>query len=110
MQTIVIVLNPGKLKNPDMDLCYCVPERLEEALKGAVQDNGYDFIDTEPGRPGPLMGVWLRTACAAREWPRIVQVFQEELFLDNNLSDSAEIFISEEDTAGLEDCTRIFPA
>ncbi len=30
MQTIIVLLNPGKLKNPDMDLCYCVPDRIEE--------------------------------------------------------------------------------
>lgn len=29
MQTIVVLLNPGDLENPDMDLCYCVPDRIE---------------------------------------------------------------------------------
>lgn len=30
MQTIIIVLNPGKLENPDIDLRYCIPDRIEE--------------------------------------------------------------------------------
>lgn len=34
MQTIVVILNPGKLENPDMDLCYCVPDRIEEVSEG----------------------------------------------------------------------------
>ena len=29
MQTIIVLLNPGKLQNPDMDLRYCVPDRIE---------------------------------------------------------------------------------
>ena len=30
MQTIIIVLSPAKLKNPDLDLRYCIPDRIEE--------------------------------------------------------------------------------
>ena len=58
MQTIIVLLNPGKLNNPDLDLCYCVPDRIEEVSHGEIQDNGYDFIDAEDGAPGPLMGIW----------------------------------------------------
>ena len=51
MQTIIVLLNPGKLKNPNMDVCCCVPDRIEEASESLIQDNGYNFIDTETGRP-----------------------------------------------------------
>lgn len=30
MQTIIIVLNPTKLENPDLDLRYFIPDRIEE--------------------------------------------------------------------------------
>lgn len=30
MQTIIVLLDPGKLENADMDLSYCVPDRIEE--------------------------------------------------------------------------------
>ena len=32
MQTIIVLLNPGKLENPDMDLRYAVPDRIEKYL------------------------------------------------------------------------------
>lgn len=45
MQTIIIVLNPGKLTNPDLDLRYLIPDRISEITEGAIRDNGYDYID-----------------------------------------------------------------
>ena len=109
MQTIIIVLNPGKLENPDMDLCYCIPERIEEVSGGAIQDNGYDYLDTEKGQPGPLMGIWLKTESAEGNLPIIIKLFQDEKFKGNDLSMSAEIYISENDTDELENCTLVFP-
>ena len=109
MQTIIIVLNPGKLENPDMDLCYCIPERIEEVSGGAIQDNGYDYLDTEKGQPGPLMGIWLKTESAEENLPIIIKLFQEEKFKGNDLSMSVEIYISENDTEEIENCTLVFP-
>jgi len=109
MQTVIVLLNPGKLENPDMDLCYCIPDRIEEVSNGAIQDNGYDFIDTEDGQPGPLMGIWLKTESASENWPVVEKLFQDEKFAENDLSKSAEIFISENDTEKLENCTLVFP-
>lgn len=109
MQTIIVLLNPGKLENRDMDLCYCIPDRLKKVSDNAIQDNGYDFIDTEDGTPGPLMAVWLKTESAGESWPIVKKVFQEEKFKGNDLSASAEIYISEEDSAALEKCRLVFP-
>lgn len=107
MQTIVIVLNPGKLKNPDADLRYTVPDRIEEVSGGAIRDNGYDYLDCQG--PGPLLGIWLATESAALHYPTIIRLFQEETFCDNNLSRSAEIYISENDTEDVENCTLVYP-
>lgn len=109
MQTIIVLLNPGKLENPDMDLCYCVPDRVEAVSHGAIQDNGYDFIDTEEGQPGPLMGIWLETESAEEGWPIVKELFQREKFKGNDLSASAEIYISENESEALENCTLVFP-
>ena len=109
MQTIIIVLNPAKLKNPDLDLRYCISDRIEEVSNGAIQDNGYDYIDTEEGQPGPLMGIWLETESARESFPVIIKLFQEERFKENDLSMSAEIYISENDTEDLENCTLVYP-
>lgn len=109
MQTIVVVLNPSKLENPDLDLRYYIPERIEEVSNGAIQDNGYDFIDTEDGQPGPLLGIWLKTELAGENWLIIKKLFEDETFKENDLSVSAEIFISENDTEAIERCTLVFP-
>ena len=109
MQTIVIVLNPGKHENPDLDLRYQIPDRIEELSGGLIKDNGYDYIDTEDGQPGPLLGIWLETESADENWPVIVKLFQEEKFKGNDLSKAAEIFISENDTEDIENCTLVFP-
>ena len=109
MQTIVILLDPEKLENPDLDLRYEIPDRIEEATQGAVQDNGYDYIEPEDGRPGPLMGIWLAAESAEDRWPEIWKLFQEEQFLENDLTPGAEIYISKEDAAELDHCTRVVP-
>ncbi len=110
MQTIIIVLNPTKLENPDLDLRYCIPNRIEEVSNGVVQDNGYDYIDTDGRMSGSsLLGIWLKTESASENWPLIVKLFQDEKFMGNDLSVSAEIFISENDTENIENCTLVFP-
>ena len=109
MQTIIVLLNPGQLQNPDLDLRYLVPERIEEASGSLIQDNGYDYIDAEEGQPGPLMGIWLETENAAQNWSLIAELFQNEQFKGNDLSASAQIYISEKDSDDLENCTLVFP-
>ena len=109
MQTIILLLNPGRLENPDLDLSYCVPDCIEEASKGKIQSNGYDFIDTEDKRPGPLMGIWLETENAKDNWPLVKKVLETQKFKGNDLSLSVEIYISELDTDALENCTLVYP-
>lgn len=108
--TIVIVLAPGTLENPDLDLRYNLPARIEAATEGAVRDGGYDYIDPPPGQPGPLMGLFLRTGePAAGLWPKVLELLQRERFLNNDLSQSAEIYISSGSRAKLADCVRVYP-
>ena len=42
MQTIIVLLNPGKLENPDMDLRYSVPDR-----ESTLEKVGFSLIKTE---------------------------------------------------------------
>ena len=112
MQTIIILLEPAKLVNPDLDLRYKIPDCIEEVTDGRIQDNGYDYIDSsldsENGRD--LLGIWLKTENASENYKDIVKLFQEQKFLKNDLSESAEIYISENETENLENCTKVFPA
>ena len=109
MQTIIVVLDPGKLENADMDLRYPLPDRIEEVSGSLIQSNGYDFTDTEDGESGPLMGIWLETENASENWHIVSELFRSEKFTGNDLSLSARIYISENDTDDLENCTLVFP-
>lgn len=40
MQTIIIVLNPKEMSNPDLDIRYALPDRIEELTDGKIKDNG----------------------------------------------------------------------
>ena len=109
MQTIIVLLNPGKLENADMDLSYSVPDRIEEVSGSLIQSNGYDFIDTEDGEPGPLMGIWLEAENASESWHIVSEFSQNDKFKGNDLSITVQIYISDTDTADLDDCMLVFP-
>ena len=55
METIIIVLDSKKMTNPDLDIRYTLPDRIEEYTNHQIRDNGYDYLsDTE-------LGLWLET-------------------------------------------------
>lgn len=103
MQTIIIRLSPEKLENADLDLRYYIPERIEEITDGMVQDNGYDYLEENK------LALWLQTEDAISAYPAIVKLFREETFMGNDLSLSAELYISEKDTDELENCRLVYP-
>lgn len=103
MQTIIIEINAGKMSNPDLDIRYILPERIEKYTNNQVKDNGYDYIsDSE-------LGLWLETDNAVNNADKIIQLINAETFLENDLSKVAEIYISEEECASFESCRKIYP-
>jgi len=54
------------------------------------------------------MGIWLKTNSASENWSIIKKLFQDEKFKENDLSISAQIYISENDTEEIENCTLVF--
>ena len=103
MQTIVIVLDSTKLANPDLDIRYILPERIEEYTNNSIKDNGYDYLsDTE-------LGLWLETDDSANDVEKIIQLIKTETFLENDLSNVADIFVSEEECAEIEHCRKVYP-
>lgn len=103
MQTIVIRLSPKTLSNPDLDLRYTVPDEIEKATNGVITDNGFDYL------PDDSMGIWLETENAQQSYPLVIELFNKQKFLDNDLSKSAEIYISQDECADIEDCTKVYP-
>ena len=104
MQTIVIVLDAQKMENPDLDIRYSLPDRIAAYTNGQVIDNGYDFLsDSE-------LGIWLETADAVSGAEQIAALLSAERFSENDLSQIAEIYISEEDSASVGNCRKVYPA
>lgn len=103
MQTIIVVLNSQKMNNPDLDIRYILPDRIEEYTDNSISDNGYDYLsDTE-------LGLWLETDDAVNNVGKIIQLITTEFILENDLSQVAEIFISEEECAEIENCRKVYP-
>lgn len=105
MQSIVIRMDSRKMDNPDLDIRYTLPDRIEEWSQGAVQDNGYDYVDEE----GHILAVWLKTEDAEGWWPKILELLKTEKFEDNDLSQSAQILVSEKPNAELDQCRQVWP-
>lgn len=103
MQTIVIVLDSTKMANPDLDIRYILPERIEEYTNNSIKDNGYDYIS------GTELGLWLETDDSANDVEKIIQLIKTETFLENDLSNVADIFVSEEESAEIEHCRKVYP-
>ena len=103
MQTIIIVLNAEKMSNPDLDIRYTLPERIEKYTNHRAKDNGYDYIS------GTKLGLWLETDNSVNNAEKIIQLINTERFLENDLSKVAEIYISDEECASFENCRKIYP-
>ena len=104
MQTIIITLDPEQMDNPDLDIRYLLPDRIDEYTEGAVTDNGYDYLDND------IMGIWMETEDAAGNVEKVIQLIESEAILENDLTKAASVYISEEDCAALEQCRKVYPA
>ena len=99
MQTIIIKLDSRKLKNPDLDIRYSLPDYIEKYTDGKITDNGYDYItDYE-------LGIWLETENSEELFSAVIEIIKN----DSNLSESAEIYISREENADFEKCIKVYP-
>ncbi len=103
MQTIIITLDASKMDNPDLDIAYDLPDRIDEYTGGEVRDNGYDYLS------GTVLGIWLETDNAAERVNQVIKLLKEERFAENDLSASAEIYISDTECAELDACRKVYP-
>ncbi len=103
MQTIIVTLDIKKLNKIDLGLHDCIVERASKVSGGTVVDgeNGY-FSPTG-------VGVWLAAENAEEGAELLVKLFESESFCGNDLTNVAEIYISEQEKALLFDCTRVYP-
>ena len=92
-----------KMNNPDLDICYSLPDWIESLTDGRVRDNGYDYLS------GTEIGIWLETEDAEANFEDIFELMKSETILDNDLSKVADVYISTEESADIENSKKIFP-
>ena len=102
MQTILITLDSTQMDNPDLDIRYILPDRIDEYTDGAVTDNGYDYLDND------VMALWLETEDAAGNVGKVIELIESEAILENDLKKAAVVYISEEDCAEIEQCKKVY--
>ena len=84
------------MKNPDLDIRYTLPDRLEKIT--GIYDNGYDYITEYE------LGIWLETENAKKMFSVVAEIIRN----DSNLK-SAEIYISNNENAELDECKKVYP-
>ena len=103
MQTILITLDSTQMDNPDLDIRYILPDRIDEYTDGAVTDNGYDYLDND------VIALWLETGDAAGNVGKVIELIESEVILDNDLKKAVVVYISEKDCAEIEQCKKVYP-
>ena len=95
MGIIAIKLTPGKLENPDLDLRYLIPDRIGELTEGKITDEGYDYIDD-------AMIIFMGSNTPREDAITVWEILKSETFLENDISRSAIVAISENDDEEFE--------
>ena len=86
MPSITLRLVPQRLKNPDLDIRYVLPDLLAEKSGGLIEDDGYDY---EEGSDAML--VFLKTTNLEEALACISDVIMNTEVLGNDLKDAVEI-------------------
>ena len=104
MQTIIVKLDIEKLTNVDLSISDRIVEKAEKASGGMIVDGGYGYFS-----PDGSAAVWLNAENAAAGVELLIELFKNEKFCGNDLTNAAEIFTSEDEKALLFDCVKVFP-
>lgn len=104
MQTIIVKLNPALMRNPDLDIRYVLPDTVETYTNKSIMDQGYDYLND----PNHSLAIWLSCMNAERDYLKVLECFKEQHILNNNLLHCAEIYISADQVAELEDCIKVY--
>ena len=88
MISIAISLNPQDLVNPDLDLRYLIPEKIESATDGKIQDNGYNYVD------GDNIVVYMTTD-KKEIIQKAIETIEKETILGNKLAESVVVGVNE---------------
>lgn len=81
MALVALILDPGRLTNPDLDLRYEVPQRISDASSGLLVSVGYGYDSQD------RIHVYLETEDLPNSLELIRGFLQTTRLLDNDLSD-----------------------
>jgi hypothetical protein len=93
MGTIAIKLDPAPLANPDLDLRSVLADRLAALTRGAVTDDGYDYLTGE----SQAMIIFLRSERPQDDVAKVLDILQREDFLGNNLYSAGVVAVDSGD-------------
>jgi hypothetical protein len=82
--TVILQLDPARLRNPDTDVRYVLPDLLVERSSGRLTDDGYDYVGEGFA---PFLLLFLRTDDPNAAIPSVIEVLKTERVLENDLSD-----------------------
>jgi hypothetical protein len=85
MASIAIKLNPAELSNPDADLRYLIPKRIQEVCNESIVEDGYDYLDDGS------MVIYLATDDPDTGVMKVIELLQNEKVLNNRILESAVI-------------------
>ena len=91
MGEIAIKLNPKKLSNPDTDIRYVIPDRIEEQFEGKIEGNGFDYLEDE----FDSLVIFLSSTSPEEDAKMILDFLRKEPFCENWLLESAVVGIRE---------------
>ena len=100
MGRIAIKLNPKKLTNPDLDLRYVIPDKIEELTSGKITNNGFDYLDDEVSS----MVVFLNCSNPEEDVASVVEIIKNHAFLGNKLYETVDIYHSNKTDEELNAC------
>lgn len=104
MPSLVIRLDPALLPNPDTDLRYDIPDRLQVDTNGLVEDGGFDY---EAGTDAML--IYLETTDLPAALNAVVAFLRSEALQGTDLAEAATVGVSDEDADVSREYTVAFP-
>lgn len=88
---MVIKLSPSKLRNPDLDLRYLIPGKIQELTHEETTDDGYDYLNDDENS----MLIFLETKNPKEDVIKVLDIIKEEDCLGNRIYDAGIVAIDD---------------
>jgi hypothetical protein len=88
MESFVVCIAAELLTNPDLDICYELPDVLSRESHGAIQSEGYEFTDDKKAILLHFASPRLDQAL-----PTVIEVLEQVEVLENDLKKAAIVAV-----------------